>query len=520
MLNKWLGLALLGLSLGLGTQAKAQYLPRPVGAARLPDPAPINGQGPPAAVPNLVEGPITPQLAPPGPGANLTLSEEHSSAFQAVEPENTLNLQFSFGAIGLKRQGVGSNPISVLDNTVRPLGAVINVPVPSDVIVLNGRGVNFPVPTDVAFQMLGFPDDGRNPPAGSPFLGNFGDLRTGMAWGPRLGVMLVGENTALELNGFILGKQSASTTITSPFLFLNSSLLLQNIATPVASDPNTPVGFPRPTPPNAVIGTTVTVTGDPLAEVAKRLGPQFSELDLPFFNAPNGFQGNNNLWRNADLVSLRFQTELSNYEGNIRYWTNVGSPCEGIVGIRYLQHMESLDYTTVDDFFQDVINPNPVLPGSTPVFNVSGGPGRRVGDPTVTATYRTRVENRVIGPQLGFEGHLLPFNWLALSYSAKAMAGVNLLDRQVSLTRGDGFSGFRTEEKLQRFAHAYELNFNADVSLLECCHLRAGYNLFWLVDVATAVGQIDYDLSHTAGRRNSSDSVLYQGPSIELQFVF
>src|SRR5947209_18527408 len=100
------------------------------------------------------------------------------------------------------------------------------------------------------------------------------------------------------------------------------------------------------------------------------------------------------------------------------------------------------------------------------------------------------------------------------------MAGVNLLDRQVSLTRGDGVSGFRTQENLQRFAHAYEMAFNADVSLLECAHLRVGYNFFWLVDIATAVGQIDYDLSHTSGRRNSSDSVFYHGPSIELQFVF
>ncbi len=401
MLSKWVGMGLLALPLAFGTQAKAQYLPRPVGAARMPEPAPLGAKGPPAPPLQLVEGPISPEAAPPGPGLDMSLSEEHTSAFQAVEPCSKIDFVVGFGSIGLVRQGLGSNFIGV---------------------------------TDTAPQSV---------------IGNFDTIQTGMGAGFKGSAMLVGEYSGLEVAGFAVGRERSSTSIGSP---------------------------------------------------SELVTPSFSRLDLPFFNAPRGFEGNNGLWRQADSGTIQFETSLASAEANIRVWSNIASPFEGIFGLRFFDHKEALDYTTVDDQFQRVING---------------------GDPRVIATYETRVRNRVIAPQLGIEGHFLPFNWLSLSYMGKGMAGLNLVDRQISLRRGDGVYGFRTEDKnLMRFAHAYELSFNAEISLLEKARLRAGYNFFWLVDVATAVGQIDYDLSHTAGRRNSSDSVYYHGPSIELQFIF
>src|SRR4051794_19469779 len=189
MLNKWVRLALLGLVMSQGMQARAQYLPTPVGAARMPDPAPITPKEQ-ASLPPLIPGPLTSELAPPAPGPDLSLSEGHNSAFQAVEPESKLDVVFSFGAIGLKRQGIGSNPIAVLDNVAHPLLGFVNLPVDSQVTPAGGSGTNFPVPTDIFFKMLGYPDDGRNPPSGTPFFGNFGDLQPAMTAGAKLGVML------------------------------------------------------------------------------------------------------------------------------------------------------------------------------------------------------------------------------------------------------------------------------------------------------------------------------------------
>jgi hypothetical protein len=107
-----------------------------------------------------------------------------------------------------------------------------------------------------------------------------------------------------------------------------------------------------------------------------------------------------------------------------------------------------------------------------------------------------------------------------MTFSGKAMFGANLIHREVHLVRGDGLVGFRTEERLERFAHAYDLGVTADVCLLEGARLRVGYNAFWLVNVATAYGQIDYNLGNPAGRRDSSDTIFYHGPQIEVQFRF
>ena len=115
---------------------------------------------------------------------------------------------------------------------------------------------------------------------------------------------------------------------------------------------------------------------------------------------------------------------------------------------------------------------------------------------------------------------MFPFDWLALSYSAKAALGVNRIRREVSLVRGDRVVGFDTDEEITRFGQAYEFNAGADISLLEKARLRVGYNFFLMPGVATATGQIDYDLSHTSGKRDTSDTIFYHGPSIELQFVF
>src|SRR5205823_2923407 len=120
----------------------------------------------------------------------------------------------------------------------------------------------------------------------------------------------------------------------------------------------------------------------------------------------------------------------------------------------------------------------------------------------------------------GFEGHILPFNWLALTYTAKAMLGANLVEREVFLKRGDGFVGFDTHDNLTRLAHAYEAGVSADILLLESMRLRVGYNVFWLNNIATAVGQIDYNLANTRGTQNVSDSTYYHGPMLELQILF
>ena len=74
---KCVGVAAAWLGLGVAVQAQ-QEIPSPVGAARMIEPLGYT----PKPQPDLVPGPLTPQVAPPGPPDSLALPSGHSSAFQ------------------------------------------------------------------------------------------------------------------------------------------------------------------------------------------------------------------------------------------------------------------------------------------------------------------------------------------------------------------------------------------------------------------------------------------------------
>ena len=49
---------------------------------------------------------------------------------------------------------------------------------------------------------------------------------------------------------------------------------------------------------------------------------------------------------------------------------------------------------------------------------------------------------------------------------------------------------------------------------------RAGYMAMWVADVPEAVDQVNFDLTAPFGRRDSTGTIFFHGPSIELQFLF
>jgi hypothetical protein len=102
---------------------------------------------------------------------------------------------------------------------------------------------------------------------------------------------------------------------------------------------------------------------------------------------------------------------------------------------------------------------------------------------------------------------------------SKGSAGVNWWNSQVSLVRGDGLQGFSGSQNGATFASILEMGFYADILLLERARFRAGYNVLWAIGMAEASSQFNYDLRDTTG---SSDigTIFYQGPTLELQFLF
>jgi len=149
------------------------------------------------------------------------------------------------------------------------------------------------------------------------------------------------------------------------------------------------------------------------------------------------------------------------------------------------------------------------------VLDIAGHP-----DPRRQATYSVTAHNQFVAPQLGFEWNHALTCWLALSMSAKGAWGANFLTVDVNLKRGDGFAGPHNGRSQTLFSHLYETGFFLNFRVCENARLRAGYNLLWLVDVAEALGQFDYNLAHTSGRTKNNESIFYHGPSLEFQFMF
>ncbi len=127
----WMGVTLLAVGwLPHLAWGQATVLPSPVGAARIPEPDPEY------VPPPLIQGPLRPELAPPGPSDELSLPMNHASAFQ----EETFPLEeawwFNIGAMGLTRNGWGSLPLFYADpTTFLDTGTVPNRVTPINFVV-------------------------------------------------------------------------------------------------------------------------------------------------------------------------------------------------------------------------------------------------------------------------------------------------------------------------------------------------------------------------------------------------
>ncbi len=231
------------------------------------------------------------------------------------------------------------------------------------------------------------------------------------------------------------------------------------------------------------------------------------KIDAFFNHAPLGFEGDNRLWLQADRLRTQFNSRIGSGELNYRYANKAVHDAELILGVRYVDQREALNIYTGDD--------------DLTVHDGNGNP-----DALRQATYFLETHNRIIGPQIGFEygTHLrqcadaTPF--LTFGVTAKAAWGPNIIEVDTKLNRGDGRVGFTGHRNQVSFGEVYDIGAFVDFNFLERLRLRVGYNAMWLLGVATAVDNLDFNLSNTTGHKSNYGSVFYQGPMIEFQFLF
>lgn len=228
--------------------------------------------------------------------------------------------------------------------------------------------------------------------------------------------------------------------------------------------------------------TTTHVVGQP------------GRLDVPFILPPLGFEGNNNLWLNADRVEARYAADFGNIEFNYRAAALGGIDC--IVGVRYVDYKDFFGIRTDDD-------------------GITLGP-----DPLNVADYRVSSHTHFIGPQLGFEcAHHCCSDHVAMGLVAKGAWGINFNDVNVDLERGDGLS--RSARRSQEiFSQVYELAFFADCYTCDQVKVRLGYHLYFLSNFPQAHEQVGFDLSNLTGHRRDQSLVFWHGPMIEVGVQF
>lgn len=222
-----------------------------------------------------------------------------------------------------------------------------------------------------------------------------------------------------------------------------------------------------------------------------------ARLDSFFFNAPNEFVGDLGLWLHADRMNATYRTQLADAELNFRAGSKAFIMPELIFGLRYVDLQERFRLFTDDD-------------GIT-----LGAP-----DPTLQANYITRTFNRILGPQIGMEGQYRLLRWMAFSYMSKAMAGVNFINADVLLQRGDGLIGLQGKTSTVTMSVVGEFGVFLDMWLMDKISLRLGYETLGIGNVAEAVKHVDYNLANPAGNTHDRGSICYHGPVIELQFSF
>jgi hypothetical protein len=475
----WIAIAMCGLAaLPAAAQMppafgspEAGAMPAPTGYAPYAGGVPC----PPAAA--------QPPLVPPNPTDDDPMSLTHlgTTAFERAgsPPESWF---FNVGTVAFMRQRPGSMPIGQAD----PGESVTKTAtVTAPVTFQSGKNFStFPTAVTVDYTTTRFRDTGIAPSADAPFIGDYHDLNTGMSWGFSGSLGFRYGDSSVELTGFYIPDNGASTvSLSSPNLSVPVPVNITSIAsvTPLATAANAKV---------------VSVdTGTIANELSARAQNQPGRIDLPFFNAPPGFQGDKGLWLQADQADVSFRSTLGDLEANYRYWAS--EQCQVLVGFRYVEEMEDLRIFTQDNV-------------------ISSG----FDDPTKDALYRIVTRNRLVTGQLGLEGECPICKFAGIGGFVKGAWGPNFLTSNVSLARGDGLVGFNSTRQTTVLGQIYEMGTYLNIYCSANCRLHAGFNLFWLAGVAEAVKQINYDLSQENGTISNSGSVFYYGPSIEVQFVF
>ncbi len=224
-------------------------------------------------------------------------------------------------------------------------------------------------------------------------------------------------------------------------------------------------------------------------------------LNVPFQGMPLGFEGDNTLGAQADILTVTQTVAMGNLEANYRQTGWALREFELILGVRYMGYQEGSNMYVSDD-------------GATYISQATGQ-----SDPALAVNYQTQAFNNLVGPQIGFEyGSAI---WRGLSFTSewKTAFCANFVERNMALNRADGYNAFSIGNSTTNYAQVFSMNFNLEWNVLERMKIRGGYNLLWMCGIARSADLIDFNIANPVVNTQLR-STFFQGPSIEFHFLF
>ncbi len=217
-----------------------------------------------------------------------------------------------------------------------------------------------------------------------------------------------------------------------------------------------------------------------------------------FVRPPLGFEGNAGMWQQADTMRFDFRQNSASGAFNAK----IIGPCDCeefryslLVGLRYVDLWERLDYTVDDD-----------------AIRFGSFPGT-----IATLTYQTT--NRLMGPQVGFDLNYAVNSWFGIEAMGRLGFMTNLMTIRHTLTRGDGFQGFDTSIQRAEFTQLYETGVHLYLYSGNM-RLKGGYDFKWFVGTAKTDNQINFDLETQPTTFSTTGTLFFHGPSVSLEIFF
>lgn len=293
---------------------------------------------------------------------------------------------------------------------------------------------------------------------------------------------------------------------TAPHYPLNESPALNNGPTPLApitvfaDGPGTfPGGGIIPAADNGIRSTDIP--REPTNEDVRVLGatdPRYA-FSLLWTDGELAVIDYNFDMQNAELVYRRriFEYELADWRLDL------------LTGVRYVALDEQFNF-----YFADIAGggPNSPVQPRNPFDRAAANPTqpRAQSSDQASATYVAGIENDLVGPELGLAAKYPFLGVFEFDLMTKASFAANFLRNRQAIIRGDGLELYDYQKTVQSTSGILEGRLGLTLTLLPNLTLHGGWEYMWLVNVGSAINQIEFDLTRRP-RPSNEEKLLWHG---------